>query len=39
MHRIPAGLPRGIPGIALEIDGAVQHAPQRSRQFIVLSFG
>lgn len=27
-HRIPAGLPSGIPGIGDDIDGAMQHAPQ-----------
>jgi hypothetical protein len=31
-HRTPAGLPCGIPGIGLEIDGAMQHAPQSGRQ-------
>ena len=30
-HRIPAGLPWGMPGMALEMDGAVQHAPQCAR--------
>jgi len=30
-QRTPAGLPFGMPGIALEIDGAMQHAPQLSR--------
>ncbi len=30
-QRTPAGLPSGMPGIALEIDGAIQHAPQLSR--------
>lgn len=28
----PAGLPPGMPGIGLEIDGAVQQAPQFARQ-------
>jgi hypothetical protein len=32
MQRTPAGLPPGIPGIGLEIDGAVQQAPQPGRQ-------
>lgn len=32
MHRTPAGLPLGIPGIGLVIEGAVQHAPQLGRQ-------
>jgi len=32
MHRTPAGLPSGMPGIGLEIDGAMQHAPHASRQ-------
>lgn len=30
-HRTPAGLPSGMPGIALEMDGAMQQAPQFSR--------
>jgi hypothetical protein len=30
-HRIPAGLPPGMPGIGLVIDGAVQQAPQLGR--------
>jgi hypothetical protein len=34
-HLTPAGLPAGIPGIGLEIEGAVQQAPQFSRQFMV----
>ena len=33
-HLTPAGFPFGIPGIGLLIDGAMQHAPQLSRQFI-----
>lgn len=37
-HRTPAGLPPGIPGMGLEIDGAIQHAPHRSRQFISHPF-
>jgi hypothetical protein len=28
----PAGLPSGMPGIGLVIDGAMQHAPQPARQ-------
>jgi len=31
---MPAGLPFGMPGIGLDMDGAVQQAPQRSRQFM-----
>lgn len=31
-QRAPAGLPAGIPGIGLVIDGAVQQAPQSDRQ-------
>jgi oxygen-independent coproporphyrinogen-3 oxidase len=31
-QRTPAGLPLGMPGIALEIDGAMQQAPQLGRQ-------
>jgi hypothetical protein len=33
-QRTPAGLPFGIPGIAEEIEGAMQHAPQPLRQII-----
>jgi hypothetical protein len=36
MHGTPAALPFGIPGMALEIEGAMQQAPQWSRQFMVL---
>ena len=36
MQRTPAGLPWGIPGIGLVMDGAVQQAPQWSRQFMAL---
>jgi len=28
----PAGLPSGMPGIGLVMEGAMQHAPQRDRQ-------
>ncbi|WP_410500279.1 hypothetical protein [Chitinibacter sp. S2-10] len=28
MHGTPAGLPSGMPGMGLEIEGAVQQAPQ-----------
>ena len=31
-HGTPAGFPRGMPGMALLIDGAVQQAPQWERQ-------
>lgn len=31
-QRTPAGLPRGMPGIALEMEGATQQAPQPERQ-------
>ncbi len=31
-HRTPAGLPSGMPGIADDIDGAMQQAPQATRQ-------
>jgi len=34
-QRVPAGLPSGMPGIGLEIDGAMQQAPQRARQALV----
>jgi hypothetical protein len=30
-QRTPAGLPLGMPGIGLEIEGAVQHAPHSVR--------
>jgi hypothetical protein len=30
-QRAPAGLPFGMPGIGLEIEGAVQHAPHAGR--------
>jgi len=33
-QRTPAGLPCGMPGIGLVIEGAVQQAPQWSRQFM-----
>ena len=33
-QRTPAGFPSGMPGIGLVIDGAVQQAPQLSRQFM-----
>jgi hypothetical protein len=33
-QRTPAGLPCGIPGMAEEIEGATQQAPQPERQFI-----
>jgi oxygen-independent coproporphyrinogen-3 oxidase len=31
---MPAGLPWGMPGIGLDIDGAMQHAPQVGRHSI-----
>ncbi len=31
-QRTPAGLPTGMRGIGEEIDGAMQHAPQPTRQ-------
>lgn len=37
-HRTPAGLPFGIPGIADEMEGAIQQAPQLGRQSIELLF-
>jgi hypothetical protein len=36
-HRTFAGFPCGMPGIGLEIDGAIQQAPQSGRQFITVS--
>jgi hypothetical protein len=32
MHRVPAGLPPGIPGIEEEMEVAMQQAPQWGRQ-------
>jgi hypothetical protein len=32
IQRTPAGFPFGMPGIAEEIDGAMQQAPQPARQ-------
>jgi oxygen-independent coproporphyrinogen III oxidase len=32
VQRTPAGLPDGMPGIGLVIEGAMQHAPQPGRQ-------
>ena len=34
MQRTPAGLPSGMPGIGLLIDGAMQQAAQEGRQFM-----
>jgi oxygen-independent coproporphyrinogen-3 oxidase len=31
-QRTPGALPFGMPGMGVEIDGAVQHAPHRGRQ-------
>jgi hypothetical protein len=36
MHLTPAGLPSGMPGMGEEMDGAVQQAPHRARQFMGL---
>ena len=33
-----AGLPLGIPGMGLEMEGAVQHAPQSERQSIYVRY-
>jgi hypothetical protein len=35
-QRTPAGLPKGMPGIGEEIEGAMQQAPQPGRQSIDL---
>jgi hypothetical protein len=37
MQGTPAGLPFGIPGMALVMDGAIQHAPQFGLQFMFFS--
>lgn len=34
-QRTPAGLPWGMPGIGLEMEGAMQHAPHPLRQEII----
>lgn len=39
MQRVLAGLPLGIPGIGLEIEGAIQQAPQSARQSICDPIG
>ena len=36
-HRMPAGLPLGMPGMGDEMDGAIQQAPQPSRQLSIGS--
>jgi len=35
MQRTPGGLPCGMPGMGLLIDGAMQHAPQKSLHCIL----
>lgn len=37
MQRTPAGFPCGIPGIAEDMEGAIQQAPQPSLHSIVSS--
>jgi hypothetical protein len=37
MQGTPAGLPFGMPGMALEMDGAMQQAAQPGRQFMRTS--
>lgn len=37
-QRTPAGLPCGMPGMALEIEGAMQQAPQPERQSMVFCY-
>ena len=34
MQATPAGLPKGMPGIGVVMDGAMQHAPQPGRHCI-----
>jgi len=36
-QRTPAGLPKGMPGIGEDIEGAMQHAPQPGRQSMETS--
>jgi hypothetical protein len=38
-QRTPAGLPSGMPGIGLEIEGAMQQAPQPGRHACSCSCG
>jgi oxygen-independent coproporphyrinogen-3 oxidase len=38
-QRTPAGLPSGIPGIGLEMEGAMQQAPQPGRQAVGTAAG
>jgi oxygen-independent coproporphyrinogen-3 oxidase len=35
MQRTPAGFPEGMPGIGLEMEGAIQQAAHWGRQFMV----
>jgi len=35
-QRTPAGLPCGMPGIGLEMEGAMQHAPHWGRQSMAV---
>jgi hypothetical protein len=39
MQGTPAGLPFGMPGIGVLIDGAMQHAPHAGRHFKPLFIG
>lgn len=36
MHRTPAGLPCGMPGIGAVIEGAMQQAPQPGRHSMLF---
>jgi len=36
MHRTPAGFPFGMPGMADEMEGAMQQAPQSGLQLSVF---
>jgi hypothetical protein len=36
MHGMPAGLPSGMPGMGLVMDGAMQQAPQPGRHEAAL---
>ncbi|WP_262368620.1 hypothetical protein [Marinomonas sp. IMCC 4694] len=38
MQATPAGLPLGMPGMALLIEGAVQHAPQPDRHCMISPY-
>jgi len=38
MQRTPAGLPWGMPGMGLLMEGAMQQAPQKSLHFMICIY-